>query len=352
MYENYTFEYLLGVMLEKVSDNVDKREGSIIYDALAPAALELSIAYSKLDQFINDSYADTAGREMLVRRARERGITPYSAIPAEHRCETNINIPIGTRFVSNGLFFMAYLHEKDCTYILRCETAGEAGNKMGDEIIPVEYIPGLSKIKWVECVAFGENEEETEHFRSRYKSTLSSQSYGGNREDYVLKVNSLSGVGGCHIYPAWAGGGTVKIVICDSNNKAPDDALVKNVQEIIDPITESGIGKGIAPIGHRVTVVGAEGVSINVGASFVLGGGHSFADIKGLAEAAIDLYFYELGKEWQESEKLIVRISQLERRFLDLPYVLDVTGTVLNDAAENLMLDADELPVRGVLSER
>ena len=41
MYEEVTYESILERMLEKVPDNMDKREGSIIYDALAPAAVEL-----------------------------------------------------------------------------------------------------------------------------------------------------------------------------------------------------------------------------------------------------------------------------------------------------------------------
>ena len=36
-----TFDYIMNRMLESVRDTVDKREGSIIYDALAPAAAEL-----------------------------------------------------------------------------------------------------------------------------------------------------------------------------------------------------------------------------------------------------------------------------------------------------------------------
>ena len=38
MYEKMTYESILQKMLNMVSDDVDKREGSIIYDALAPAA--------------------------------------------------------------------------------------------------------------------------------------------------------------------------------------------------------------------------------------------------------------------------------------------------------------------------
>ena len=48
-YEDITYEVILQRMLDKVSDNMDKREGSIIDDALAPAAVELQLMYIELD---------------------------------------------------------------------------------------------------------------------------------------------------------------------------------------------------------------------------------------------------------------------------------------------------------------
>ena len=49
MFEEKTFEVILNEALEQVPNDVDKREGSIIYDALAPTALKLAEAYSLLD---------------------------------------------------------------------------------------------------------------------------------------------------------------------------------------------------------------------------------------------------------------------------------------------------------------
>ena len=42
MYENMTFENVMDRCLARVSASVDKREGSIVYDAIAPAAAELA----------------------------------------------------------------------------------------------------------------------------------------------------------------------------------------------------------------------------------------------------------------------------------------------------------------------
>ena len=38
MFEENDFDTLMERMLENVSDELDKREGSVIYDAIAPAA--------------------------------------------------------------------------------------------------------------------------------------------------------------------------------------------------------------------------------------------------------------------------------------------------------------------------
>ena len=47
MYEQYKAEFLLERMLSRVDDKIDKREGSVIYDALAPASVEADIYYIK-----------------------------------------------------------------------------------------------------------------------------------------------------------------------------------------------------------------------------------------------------------------------------------------------------------------
>ena len=69
MYEHITFDVILERMMDRVPNNIDKREGSIIYDALAPAAVELAQMYIELDVILNETFADTASREYLIRRA-------------------------------------------------------------------------------------------------------------------------------------------------------------------------------------------------------------------------------------------------------------------------------------------
>ena len=74
MYENVTYEEILKRMLDRVSSRFDKREGSVIWDTHSPTAIELKILYIELDTIIREAYGDTASREFLILRCKERGL--------------------------------------------------------------------------------------------------------------------------------------------------------------------------------------------------------------------------------------------------------------------------------------
>ena len=98
MFENMTFENILKNALDKVPSSFDKREGSVIYDALAPAAAEIAQLYIDIDFILKQTFADTADRAYLIMRANERGIKPYEASYAVGKGVFNIPVPIGSRF--------------------------------------------------------------------------------------------------------------------------------------------------------------------------------------------------------------------------------------------------------------
>ena len=75
----YTYEYLLDRALKNIPDDLDKRESSPIFAALAPCCLELSKAYQEMQKNLNQSFAETSERKYLILRAKERGIEPFSA---------------------------------------------------------------------------------------------------------------------------------------------------------------------------------------------------------------------------------------------------------------------------------
>ena len=215
-YSSMTYEVILQRMLNRIPDNMDKREGSIIYDALAPAAAELAILYIEFRIIENESYADTASRDYLIKRAAERGITPHPATNAIVKgifTPSNVNIPIGTRFNSDNLNYIVISKIQGGQYQLQCETEGTVGNGFSTTLIPIDYVDGLETAQISEVLIPGEDEEDTEMLRSRYFESFDTKAFGGNKTDYVQKTNEIDGVGSTKVTPVWNGGGTVKLTI-------------------------------------------------------------------------------------------------------------------------------------------
>ncbi len=352
MYENVTYQDILKRMLGRVPEDLDKREGSIIFDALAPAAAELQMMYIELDTVLRELFADTADREYLVKRAAERGISPKGATYAVLKGEFDRDIPIGSRFSLEALNYTAVERISLGVYQMRCETVGTIGNTQFGTLIPIEYIRGLARAELTELLIPGEDEEETEHFRNRYFESLNSQAFGGNMADYREKALSIAGVGGVKVYPAWNGGGTVKLVIINSDYQPPSPEMIRTVKEAFDPEGSSGDGYGLAPIGHRVTVEGAGRGTVDIRTEITYQAGYDFARCEEEILAAVDSYLDQLNRAWPAAEQIVVRISRLESRLLEIEGILDIGDTEINGSPGNCVLAADALAERGEVIDR
>lgn len=347
MYEEITYEDILRRMLERVPKDMDKREGSIIHDALAPAAVEIQLMYTELYAVLNELFADTASRGYLIKRAAERGLSPKAASYAVLKGEFSQDIPIGSCFSLETLNYIAVERLSFGVYQMRCETIGSAGNTLFGTLVPIEYIKGLERAELTELLIPGEDEEDTERFRSRYFNSLDSQAFGGNISDYREKVNGIAGVGGVKVYPAWDGGGTVKLVIINSDFEVASDELVQRVKDTMDPEADSGKGYGLAPIGHRVTVEGAKEEQVSATFTIMYQTDYSFERCREDINKAVDDYLHELNQSWQEDGQTIVRVSRLESRLLDLEGILDVYDTMINGAPGNYVMPSGSIAVRG-----
>ena len=209
MYENITYALLLNRMLEKalsINNNLDTREGSLVWLGNAPAAVELQNLYIQLDTVLNETFADTASRDYLILRAAERGLSPYAATPAVLELSitpVSLTLPPDTRFSIGDLNYYVSAEKGNGKYEITCETAGEVGNDYGATVIPIEYVEGLETCTITALLIPGEDEEDTEVFRQRYFDSLNAQAFGGNQIDYIEKVNAIPGVGGVKVYRAW-----------------------------------------------------------------------------------------------------------------------------------------------------
>lgn len=354
MFENMTFNVLMARMLSKVPDTMDKREGSIIYDALAPVAVELAETYIQLDAVLNESFADTQSREYLIRRVAERGLSPTPATNAVLKgvfTPSTLEIKMNARFNLDDLNYKVIKKIENGVYELECEAAGTVGNEKFGNIIPIDYISGLETAKITELLVPGEDEESTEDLRKRYFDSFEKNPYGGNIADYIEKTNHLPGVGSTKVTPVWNGGGTVLLTILDSEFSPASSTLIQNVQTAIDPRGDAS-GVGIAPIGHVVTVRTADTVAVNVSSQYIFSEGFSFTTAKPKIEQIIKNYLLEVRSDWAKNDYSVVRALQVEARLLNgVDGLLDVVKTKLNGKQENLMLGTYEIPVLGVVSD-
>lgn len=398
MYEDQSYDIILKRMLDRVSDKLDKRPSSVIYDTHSATAVELQILYIELQYLIKNSYGDTASREFLILLAKDRGLEPQKATKAILKGKftpSDINVT-GRRFNVGDMNYVVLKSIGEGEYEVQCETAGIIGNRYLDTMIPMEYISGLQTAELTEILIPGEDEEDTESFRKRYFESFDAQAFGGNHADYMSKVKSIEGVGSCKVKRVWNSdirpaemlpgaavqtwfktfvnttginqevknwlnlvfnaallkkltvGGTVHVVIADSDDYGEaSSTLIDKVQQILDPEENAGEGYGLAPIGHVVYVDSAIAVNIEIRTSIVFENNYSWLNTQTEIRKAIEDYLLELRKQWQDTSHIVVRISQIEGRILGVTGVIDISGTTLNGNSENLTLDEYEIPILG-----
>lgn len=346
MNEIPTYEEILQRCLDRIPNTIDKRQGSIIYDALAPCCVELAQMYIELSGIYDQVFIDTAVGEALDKLVEQNGVKRKDATYALRKGEFNMVVPVGNRFSDGENTYIVIENIAGTNNsILRCEQAGSVGNGYYGSLTPITYLQGLTKAELTDIIDMGNDIESDEDLRVRYMESVTAPQFGGNVSDYQNKVKSLTGVGGCKVIPIWNGGGTVKLIITNSQGGVPTSSLVNDVQEAVDP-NQDQQGLGIAPIGHIVTVEGAVAKKITVSATFTLESGVNPTDIQDSVNNVVDNYFKSLSVNWDKEDNLIARISQLETRLLGVAGVLDITNTKMNNSSSNLSLQSNEIPVR------
>ena len=140
------------------------------------------------------------------------------------------------------------------------------------------------------------------------------------------------------------------MTIINSEFGVASDALIQTVQTTIDPEVNAGDGYGLAPIGHVVKVESAKAIAISIKATLTFEPGYGWGNLQTSIEEAISAYLLELRKEWADSSYLIVRISQIDTRILNVPGIVDVQNTSINGSRNNLNLGKYEIPVLGGVS--
>lgn len=365
--EAQNFDYWLNLMLDNVPNDIDKREGSIIYDAVAPAAMVSAQQSLSLANILRETYIKTAQGEFLDYRAVEHGTNRYTATNTEVKAKFNdddgnpVNVEAGDRFASiaeSPIFYTVIKANGDGTAEMQAEESGTSANSYLGQVLPVTPNDNLAWAEIIEITIPARDEENDEHLRARLLNSNSWVAYGGNVADYLDMTSKISDVGATQVYPTWDGPGTVKLVILNNDLMPASSTLVKKVKEEIDPEESTTQGYGLAPIDHQVTVTTPDKISVNVAMNVTIADSANIDTIRANIKASLEELFKSLRKDWSTIDsvtgrgyKLTVYRSKILSRVMTLEGVANATMPQLNGKDEDLQLvfnnTTSQLPVLG-----
>lgn len=366
-----TYANILSEQLARVSNTIDKREGSIVQTALGPASWYIEGLYLVLSQLQRNSSSKYAIGEYLDYKVAERGITRDAATVAKREGMFDVYVPLGARFSTiagdasitfivsgdRGIADGKYRSE------LTAEIAGVRGNGYVGAILPITFIQGLTFSEIGAIIIAGTDEENDDSLRQRYMDSLTEQPFAGNIAAYRNAILAADDVGAVQIYPVWRGGGTVLCSILDANYNSATPDLVSKIQYLICPPEVKGDnpsanGFGLAPIGAVATISTATPLYINTSVTVQISIGYSIEIIKPQIESAIEDYLLSVRRAWdtmvttnQIVFPVFVYAARVNAAILAIDGVTNVSDIQLNGFKNDIALvqtsELQEIPMKG-----
>ena len=330
-------------MLASVDNGYDKSTGSFPYDMLAPAAIEAARLYERADFIERMGFVDTSEGKFLDWICGEQNVIRKRAVAA-----TGFVMLTGEpgRAIQTGMLVassrMQFIVSSDAiigangtaTVPVTAESGGAAGNAPAETItIYPMTISGLYAVTNSTATTGGYDEETDDELRERYYIKVRAPATSGNEYHYMQWALEVTGVGGAKIYPLWAGNGTVKVVIIDSNKKSASPAVVSDTSAHIEKLR---------PIGATVTVASAAEVAINIAADVTLADGYTLQDVTDAFDDALTGYLKTLA-----FKKNMVSYAILGGLMLDTPGITDYGELTVNGGMSNVPIGDTEVAVPG-----
>ena len=349
-------------MLDRVPPDIDKAEGSFIWDAQAPVAFVLSEAAIWAQQVLERGFAGSTFGEYLDLRTAEHGVYRRSAVSATGSVQfvgtPGKAIPIGTGLATpadevSGESSIEYVttaflildSNGEGTAPIRALVPGRSGN-VPATVIDVMSTPisGVMSVTNLVETKGGTDIESDESLLERFYARVRNQGTSGNKAQYIQWAGEVDGVGGVQVQSLWDGSGTVGIYLLDSEKRAASFDIVQSAQQYIDP-TMDGQGEGMAPGGPIITVMAAEEVPINISVQLTLASGETLADVKSQIESGVKAYLKQLA-----FLDPLVRVTRIAAMLLDIPPIIDYSDLTVNGVSDtNIQINFGQVAVMGTV---
>lgn len=349
MFKDKTKEAIHEAMMKEISDQYDKTQGSFIYDATMPAAMELEEIYGSLGKVVDKLRLENLSGEELEERIHQ--VTGISRKPATRatgflQVKGNGTIHQGALFETQGGITFEAVESGAISGVglikIQCSLAGIIGNVPANQItrMPVT-LGGITEVNNPEALTGGFEAETDQALLQRYYERIKTPATSGNRAHYKNWAKEVQGVDDARVFPLWKGPNTVKVVIVDALRGPAGDEIVERVQEYIDPGVK-GLGEGVAPIGALCTVVSATPKTIDI--SLRVNRDSAYTAQQVLENITEGILQYLRNVTFTEDYISYAMIGSI---ILQADGVIDYADLRLNNDTVNVILQQDEVAVLG-----
>lgn len=353
-------------MLAKVTDGVDKSEGSYVWDSLSPVAIENVFIRMALQKALKLGFAQTVDAEnikFLVMRAEEHGVYRKAATYATGKIhvtgKAKTIVPSGIKLATEAdadlniksVFFVTtetvtISDDGTADVAIKAVDAGVSGDvSAGSIVLLATARKNVYSVTNQAATTGGTDDESLESLLARYLEKVRNPGTSGNMADYKQWATSVNGVGDAHVIPLWNGEGTVKVVVLGADKKPAAADIVEAVRQYIND--KAATGDRMAPIGATVTIVPASTVSMTLDATIVMNAsaGVALSAIQASLTSALEAYLSKMA--FQTST---IRYSRIGAIILDQTGVVDYSSLTINGQTGNLSLQEDQVAIVGTVT--
>lgn len=340
---------ILDEMLGNMPESYQKTIGFPTYDLLAAVSLRMEGTDTAIDEA-----KQQLDPENLHDSALDRYIYPRSGLERKAATFAHGSLTVtGTGTVEQGTLFESgggvqyyatetVAIEGEGTVPVTCKVDGTAGNLPAHSVtqMPVA-VQGIAACDNPEAIGGGYAEESDSEYYARFLLRLRTPATSGNVYHYQQWALEVSGVGHVKVFPRVQGVNTVDVVIADNAGQHADTALVKAVQEYIDPERE-GAGRGQAPIGAQCFVSAAAEKKIAIACKVFKSNTSEADSVTAAVKAAVAAYL--AGTVFVQD---YVSYAQIAAAILSADGVVDFEGLTVGGGTANIAVGERECPVLG-----
>lgn len=356
MYENLTVEDIKHRILERITTNLQTREGSYTNDVISAAAAEITEVYHSMDALLPAFYLDETSGTYIDRQAAVVGITrkhgTKAACAITFTGSNGARVPAGTPFyTAAGLAFTlretVTVEDGTAAGTLDASEVGDLYNIGAGEITQtLKNFSGITGYTNGEASG-GTDSESDASLLSRYLDRMRRTPTSGNPYHYQQWANSVAGVGASRVIAKWDGPGTVKVILADPNMEPAAEETVEACGAYIE---------SQRPVGAAVTVEAAKPLELPVSSTVTIDGTTTREAVQTAFAGALGAYFHSLvttafsrnldGQlDTLEIETYTVSYNRISAILLMIPGVVDHTALLVGGGTENISVAADAVPV-------